>query len=224
MLWLLPAAVSTVACFALQHGSASAFPALVPGYAKLEERKRLDWDTRIVGLAHGARPRPASPLAPLAAPLTPRAAAAALVVGLGSLWVVLDPPAPIVDDRFFGYSDESQLFISIAFGYFICGPPARPRPPRSARGRRNGADGGWDSRRGPVRLHLGRVGRRVHGARGGVPDHLRGLQLPAPLRPLLRLLLPALRALHPLHAPAYAAPNPPRPLKPAKVRGHLRVS
>ena len=59
MLWLLPAAVSTVACFALQHGSASAFPALVPGYAKLEERKRLDWDTRIVGLAHGARRFPA---------------------------------------------------------------------------------------------------------------------------------------------------------------------
>ena len=33
--------------------------ALVPGYAKLEERKRLDWDTRIVGLAHGARRFPA---------------------------------------------------------------------------------------------------------------------------------------------------------------------
>ena len=65
------------------------------------------------------------------------------------------------------------------------------------------------ARRGPVRLHLGGVGRRVHGARGGVPDHLRGLQLPAPLRPLLRLLLPALRALHPLHAPAYAAQTPP---------------
>ena len=140
MLWLLPAAVSTVACFALQHGSASAFPALVPGYAKLEERKRLDWDTRIVGLAHGARRFPARAARRAAHAARRRAA---LVVGLGSLWVVLDPPAPIVDDRFFGYSDESQLFISIAFGYFICGPPASPRPPRSARGRRNGADGGW---------------------------------------------------------------------------------
>lgn len=47
------------------------------------------------------------------------ALAAALVVGLGGLWVVVAPAGNVFDDRFFGYSDESQLFISIACGYFV---------------------------------------------------------------------------------------------------------
>ena len=62
------------------------------------------------------------------APRTERAAAslingsacdAAVVVGVGSLRVVFSPDPAILDDRFFGYSDESQLFIAIALGYFV---------------------------------------------------------------------------------------------------------
>lgn len=44
---------------------------------------------------------------------------AAVVVGFGGLRVAVYPESAIMDDRFFGYSDESQLFIAIALGYFV---------------------------------------------------------------------------------------------------------
>jgi hypothetical protein len=44
---------------------------------------------------------------------------AAVAVGFGSLRVVVSPDPAILEDRFFGYSDESQLFIAIALGYFV---------------------------------------------------------------------------------------------------------
>ena len=55
----------------------------------------------------------------LSSPPKVLAPAAAVVVGLGGLRVVVYPESTIMDDRFFGYSDLSQMFIAIALGYFV---------------------------------------------------------------------------------------------------------
>ena len=91
----------------LEHGC--------PGCAPLTARRR-----RRRCRAQLTARRAAAAAAALSSQLAAAAVApTAVVVGLGGLWVVVSPAASIMDDRFFGYSDESQLFIAIALGYFV---------------------------------------------------------------------------------------------------------
>lgn len=53
--WPLVAAASTCTCFALEYGSPALFRRLSKGYSALDEKQRLDWDVRCVGLLHGAQ-------------------------------------------------------------------------------------------------------------------------------------------------------------------------
>jgi hypothetical protein len=43
----------------------------------------------------------------------------AVVISAGCLPIVLSPPLPLVENPVLGYSEKSQLFISIALGYFV---------------------------------------------------------------------------------------------------------
>ena len=52
--WPFVVAASTCTCFALEYGSPALFRQLSKGYSALDEKQRLDWDVRFVGLLHGA--------------------------------------------------------------------------------------------------------------------------------------------------------------------------
>jgi hypothetical protein len=53
--WPLVVAASTCTCFALEYGSPALFRRLSKGYSALDEKQRLEWDARFVGLVHGVQ-------------------------------------------------------------------------------------------------------------------------------------------------------------------------